>query len=584
MCTVTISGPIRGHEPQSGGPINRIAVSGTATTDCSAVSVTVHQTQPVDVILPTGQAQVGANGDWSVNFSVANGDFQPGAFVCGNGNKYVIDAVCVDDSQCSDHFTSSIVTCGACPVVTAQFRNARASDACNAADQRLVEITMTVVLGTSASATVTMEIQVAGSNAVDIGPTSTVTVSGTTIPATGPFVVPLSPGSYIVRARFDDPNCPPQEFTLDLPRCPELVCPEVTWSADIGDCDRNGRHPVTVTASVVFPGRTIAASMLDGQGNEIASGTQDDDLTLVSPALSLGGGDHHFSIVFDDDVTTVSDECRPQLENTFSLQDCGGGATCPNVNWGPDVAAECNDDGTRDVTVSATITSFGPPVTASLNDPQGNQLDSGTTPANGSVTLDSGALTLTPGNHTFRVAFTGGLPGGCAGEDSNVITVPACGRGNGGGNESIWCAIVRIVALIALTIAIFTIIVAACTQSWVILGIAIAAAVVAAAVLIAWALWCAPTAGCAALQCVIGFINLLIAITGAIAIISAAIAAVIALLFPEGGAPALPCLIGTAISALSDAGFLGLLEVILYQIFLFLGCRWEGESAFCIPH
>jgi hypothetical protein len=81
MRTVTISGPVKGHEPQSGGPINRITVSGTATTDCSAVSVTVHQTQPVDVVLPTGQAQVGASGDWSVNFSVANGDFQPGATV-----------------------------------------------------------------------------------------------------------------------------------------------------------------------------------------------------------------------------------------------------------------------------------------------------------------------------------------------------------------------------------------------------------------------------------------------------------------------------------------------------------------------
>src|SRR6476646_5642019 len=159
MCTVTISG-IRGHEPQSGGPINRITVSGTATTDCSAVSVTVHQTVPVDVVLPTGQAQVDSSGNWSVNFSVNNGDFQAGTFLCGAGNKFAIDAVCVDDPQCADHFTSSVIPCGGCPVVIGHFRNVRASDACNVAGQRLVEITMTVVLGTSPSATVTMEIQV----------------------------------------------------------------------------------------------------------------------------------------------------------------------------------------------------------------------------------------------------------------------------------------------------------------------------------------------------------------------------------------------------------------------------------------
>ena len=425
---------------------------------------------------------------------------------------------------------------------------------------------MNVVLGTG-PVTVTMELQAAGAGpgAALVGPTSNVTASNVTIPPTGPWVVSLSTGDYIVRARFGDPACPPQEFALTVPACPPVVCPDVDWSADISpQCDANGRRTVTVRATIVFPGADISASLLNGQGQPIASGTQAGDLTLVSPALSLGGGDHDFSLQIQPPVPA---SCRPDLEHTVSVPNCPGGTTCPAVAWNPNVSANCNPDNTRNVTVSATVTSFGAPVTAELRDPQGNVLDTATTPANGAATLDSGPLTLAAGNHPFRVAFTAGLPQGCAVDNTNVVTVPACG--GGGGTESLGCAILRIVALALLIPGLVAIIGGACSANAVAIGAGVAAALVGAALLVVWALFCAPTAGCLAFQRLIGVVNLLITVV-------AVIAAVLAILGLVGIEIGWPCFLG----ALGDLSILSALQLILWQIFLSQGCQWQGQSIY----
>lgn len=567
MCTITING-IQGNESTQGQGIDRITISGNAT-QCAAVSVDVHQTQPVDVHLPTRQANVDAQGNWSVDFSIALGDFSAGTFVCGLGNKYVIDAACVSDPQCNAQYSDTRIPCGGCPVVTVAFRGIRPRDVCDANGQRAVSITMNVALGSSGPATVTMELQAAGagSGAALVGPTSNVTASNVTIPPTGPWVVPLSPNDYIVRARFGDPACPPQEFDLTVPACPPVVCPDVDWSADISpQCDANGRRTVTVRATIVFPGTDISASLLNGQGQLIASGTQAGDLTLVSPALSLGGGDHDFSLQIQ---TPVPASCRPDLEHTVSVLNCPGGTTCPTVAWNPNVSANCNPDNTRNVTVSATVTSFGAPVTAELRDPQGNVLDTATTPANGAATLDSGPLTLAAGNHQFRVAFTAGLPQGCAADTSNVVTVPACGGGGGGGTESLGCAILRIVALALLIPGLVAIIGGACSANAVAIGAGVAAALFGAALLVVWALFCAPAAGCLAFQRLIGVVNLLITVV-------AVIAALFAVLGLLGIVVGWPCLLG----ALADGVILSVLQLALMQIFLAQGCQWQGRSIY----
>jgi len=567
MCTLTING-IQGHESAQGQGIDRITVSGTVSgnaTQCATVSVDVHQTQPVDVDLPTRQANVDTQGNWSVDFSITLGDFSPGDFICGLGNKYVIDAACVSDPQCNANYADDRIPCGGCPIVTVAFSGTR--DVCDANGQRPVSITMNVALGSSGSATITMELNAAGAGpgAAVIGPTSSVTASNATIPPTGPWIVSLSPGGYDVRARFEDPECPPQEFTLTVPACPTVVCPDIDWSADISpQCDANGRRAVTVSATIVFPGTSISASLLNAQGQVIASGIQTGDLPLVSPALSLGGGDHDFSVQLN---TAVPDKCRPDLEHTVSVPNCLGSGTCPTVVWNPNVSANCNPDNTRDVTVSAIVSSFGAPITAELRDPQAAVLDTATTPANGTATLASGALTMAPGNHEFGIVFTAGLPQGCAVDDTNVVAVPACG--GGGGTESFGCTILRILALTLLILGLVAIVGGACSGNAIAIGAGVAAALIGAALLVTWAWLCAPEAGCLALQRVIGLINLLITVV-------AVIAAVFVVLGLLGIAVGWPCLAG----ALADGGILIVLQLALMQIFLAQGCQWQGSSIY----
>ena len=113
-CQITIAPPI-GQETTVGQGITALTVSGTAT-DCSAVRVQVHQTQPVNVSTPQKTATV-TNGEWSVDFTVAAGDFQLGTFLCGRGNKYVIETECADDSNCKPDFASDLINCGNCPEV-----------------------------------------------------------------------------------------------------------------------------------------------------------------------------------------------------------------------------------------------------------------------------------------------------------------------------------------------------------------------------------------------------------------------------------------------------------------------------------
>jgi hypothetical protein len=113
-CQITIASPI-GQETTPGQGLTTLTVSGTAA-DCSSVLVQVYQTQPVNVFTPQKTATV-TNGQWSVDFTVAAGDFQLGTFLCGIGNKYGIEAKCADDNTCRAGFHRDLINCGICPEV-----------------------------------------------------------------------------------------------------------------------------------------------------------------------------------------------------------------------------------------------------------------------------------------------------------------------------------------------------------------------------------------------------------------------------------------------------------------------------------
>jgi len=237
---------------------------------------------------------------------------------------------------------------------------------------------------------------------------------------------------------------------------------------------------------------------------------------------------------------------------------------CPTVEWDFDVSSTCNQDGTRDVTVVATVTSSGAPVSAELRDPQGNALDSGTTPA----TLNSGTLMLAPGIHQFTTVLTKGLPIGCTQEETDTVTVPECEDGP----EGCGCSLLRILGLVFLVVGLVLVIGGVCS---VVPPIAIFGAVLAligALLLIWWALCCA-SVGCRALERLMGSINLLIVAFGVIAAVLAIIAAIAA-------AAGNPLGLGCAGAAASSAGYLAILNIILWCIFRNRGCVWQADNPF----
>lgn len=113
-CQITVFPPF-GQETISGSGITLLRVSGTAT-DCTSVLVQVHQNQPLNASTPQKTVVVTA-GQWNVDFTVALGDFALGTFLCGGGNKYIIEAICATDSSCKGGMSSNVVNCNNCPNV-----------------------------------------------------------------------------------------------------------------------------------------------------------------------------------------------------------------------------------------------------------------------------------------------------------------------------------------------------------------------------------------------------------------------------------------------------------------------------------
>ena len=113
-----------------------------------------------------------------------------------------------------------------------------------------------------------------------------------------------------------------------------------------------------------------------------------------------------------------------------------------------------------------------------------------------------------------------------------------------------------------------------CTLNPVIIGTGIAAAVVGTFLLIMWALFCVQIAGCRALQRLIGFINALIALFAALGIALAIVALILAAL----GLP--PVNAGCIGAAFTVAGYLSVVNLILFWIFLAKPCQWEGDNPF----
>jgi hypothetical protein len=115
-CTITVFQPT-GEEGNAGQGLIRLTISGTAV-DCSQVRVRVQQTQPSNFFTPQKTVPV-VNGQWSVDFTDAAGDFPLGTFRCGRDNKYTLHVECVDHPDCpvQSQADGATINCDNCPQV-----------------------------------------------------------------------------------------------------------------------------------------------------------------------------------------------------------------------------------------------------------------------------------------------------------------------------------------------------------------------------------------------------------------------------------------------------------------------------------
>ncbi len=181
-------------------------------------------------------------------------------------------------------------------------------------------------------------------------------------------------------------SCPPIGMTVTLPACGQ-GCSPIQIDSHVGECNKDGTRPVTITA--VLTGGTattqISATMTSPCGT--VNGSNAGSLTLTN-SCNLGPGTYT--------VTVTAVGCHAQTY-TFTVPAC-----CPKITISH-TAGDCRDDDKRNVTITAVLTGASTlPIHATMTGPCGSVNQSGT----GSVTLTS-SCALSPGTYTVTVTVAG---------------------------------------------------------------------------------------------------------------------------------------------------------------------------------
>jgi hypothetical protein len=483
MCTVTITS-VTGVE-EDGGLVTVLEVTGTAA-ECEKVCVLAKQSGfGLNVTTPELQVEVD-NGHWTARFEQANGDFDPGDFRCGRGNKGSAEAHCCAKPECKDSFKIEDLPCNGCPIIGPL--DVSVSDTC-VGGQRTVTVTAQVSPGSDGQAVV----QILAGDAD--GPAVVVTAPDTTVSGE----LQLSAGEHEVRIAVVLPaSCAGSDpVSVDVPPCETgFVCPSVEIDHQVGaTCDNRGRRSVTATAQLDLGAQaTLAARMVrvDGQGNELeqlASGSSPTGQLTLTATRQLNGGQTIFLRV---EVTTPTG-CGPTTADV-EIQSCDA---CPTIEPHVAMGTTCDGAGRRRVTVSVDVQGdAGHAVAARLFHSfagDETQRDTGTDP-NGSLTLGDDQM-LAAGQHHFRVEVT--QPPGCPGSDFPV-TVPPCGGAQPPADqpESLSCLVLEILGFLLFFAGMATMIGGGCVGSG---AIALAGAIamnIGGILLVIWAFACA---GCNAL-------------------------------------------------------------------------------------
>jgi len=380
-------------------------------------------------------------------------------------------------------------------------------------------------------------------------------------------------GNYAIRRPpFGGGELPPCQGTDSAPV--QCECPQTNITITPGDCDA-GQRTVHFRAEVASADdATYIWFFGTDEDNQPGEDSQAGD---GAGNIWLPGPDSNGIRVVEDDHVYAATAGQPQTITVKLVTSTGPDAECVDEQQFSLEPCLCN------LTVSLQVLNTqGDPIPTSECLAPGDYAVEITSPTGNNIEYSwsvNGIADNSQNDPTFSFSIAAGEEktitvfvelGECDG--SNGVTVRGCGGGRGpdrGGTECIGCTILRILALALLILGLVAIIGGACSQNAIAIGAGVGAALLGAALLVMWALFCAPTAGCLALQRVIGLVNLLLTVVALIAVLFA----VLGLL---GIVVGWPCLSG----ALADGGILILLQLALWQIFLAQGCQWQGRSIY----
>ena len=392
-------------------------------------------------------------------------------------------------------------------------------------------------------------------------------------------------GETKLAIRCDEPGSTCAESTPVEVRCEQDAgCPSVSFTITPGDCV-DGRRTVDIGADVVSANdATFVWFFGTDEDNQPGEDSQAGDGTgnIWLPAADANGVRHvQIDHVYEPTgnqptevtVTLQTSEGPNSVciaTQTFTLEPCTCGLT---------VSLEVLDQARRPVPVDRCLAPGDYAVRVAS--PTGGNIDY-------SWSVD-GVADETQTGSTYNVSIAAGEQktvscfveqGAC--DASNAVTIEGCERGapppppprdedeSGTGG----CGVLYWIGLFLLIIGSVLAFGGLCTANPVIIGTGVAAAVAGAFLLIVWAMFCVQIAGCRALQRLIGFINALIALFAALGIALAIVALILAAL----GLP--PVNAGCIAGAFTVAGYLSVVNLILFWIFLAKPCQWEGDNPF----
>jgi hypothetical protein len=350
----------------------------------------------------TASGLVDANGNWEV---LLTDQVLLAGQECICGERVAVRAYCVQDPVCEDTWPEdSVLECPpevpVCPSLVSFGANA---GPCNLDGSR--DVTVTAMVNAPAQSTLELHDSTGMPPLASVSGTGLLTLSGTR-PYTGAVTF-----SVAITAPSGCPSFP--SFPQTFPPCEQ--CPTIT-EADpvVGDCDASGNRPVTVAYTLQSPDSyTVELRQQDANG------------AVLVPPVTVSGA-HTLSYT----GSYPADSSQTFYVAVTSPSICGGATfhvsvprcDCPTVNWGEPVFGECDDQGRRDVSVTATLNASGP-YTAELQDAAGTV---------GSV-AGSGAQTLTytnrvSGGTSLALSVVVTAPTGCGGS-SRQVAVPLCPAG-----------------------------------------------------------------------------------------------------------------------------------------------------------